>query len=472
MPIQTFETKTPASSEDLFDWHTSRGAFERLCPPWQSVQIESPAPIENGSRVLLRLRKGPFGFRCAAEHQDVDPGRGFTDVMTARPFAHWVHRHDFEPDGGASVLRDRIDYELAGGALGRLLAGRQVRRDVATTFAFRHETTARDLARHRTFADSPRLRIAVTGASGLVGSNLLPFLTTGGHRVVSLVRGKPALDPALDKPVRHEMARPDTSPWHPGTGLLSPETLGQVDAVVHLAGENIAGGRWTRARKQRIRASRIDGTRNLIRSLGKMENPPKTVICASAIGYYGSRGEELLDEESASGEGFLAEVCRDWEEAASEAGAHGIRVVMLRFGVILTPAGGALAKMLPPFRFGAGGRIGDGRQYMSWVSIDDAVGAIHQALLDERLSGAINVVAPQAATNDEFTKALGRVLGRPTFFPVPKFAARLLFGQMADEMLLSSTRVRPTRLEATGFRFDDTDLDHTLSRLLGKVVMP
>lgn len=470
MPIQTFETKTAVTPEELFAWHTRPGAFERLSPPWQSVEIEKPAPVENGSQVLLRLKKGPLVFRCAATHQDVDPGRGFTDVLTAAPFARWVHRHDFEPDGNASVLRDRIDYKLAGGVLGRLLAGRQVRRDLATTFAFRHETTSRDLARHRGFADNPRLRIAVTGSSGLVGGNLVPFLTTGGHQVVRLVRGNPVHGNAVrGGPAPGSTGRSDTSPWQPEVGLLSPEALGPLDAVVHLAGENIAGGRWTAARKQRIRASRIDGTRNLIRSLGQMENPPKTLVCASAIGYYGSRGDELLDEASASGEGFLAEICRDWEEAAGEAAAHGMRVVMLRFGVILTPAGGALAKMLPPFRFGVGGRLGDGRQYMSWVSIDDAVGAIHQALLDGRLSGAVNVVSPKPATNGEFTKALGRVLRRPTLFRVPEFGARTAFGEMADEMLLSSARVRPHRLEEVGFAFGDTDLDRTLARLLGKL---
>jgi uncharacterized protein (TIGR01777 family) len=458
MPIRTFETQIGASAEELFAWHTRPGAFERLCPPWQALQIEIPAPVANGSRVQLRLRKGPLAFRCSAEHRDVEPGRGFTDVMTALPFARWVHRHDFETDGSGSLLRDRIDYALAGGAIGRALAGRQVARDLATTFAFRHETTARDLARHGAFAHARRLRVAVTGTNGLVGQNLIPFLTTGGHRVVRLMR--------------NGSAEADTAPWQVGEGLTSPSSLGPVDAVVHLAGENIAAGRWTAARKERIRSSRVDGTRNLIHSLSRMERRPNTLICASAIGYYGSRGDELLDEGSAAGEGFLADVCREWEEAAAEAAALGLRVVTLRFGVILTPAGGALAKMLPPFRLGAGGRIGDGRQYMSWVSIDDTLAAIYQALLDERLTGAVNVVAPVAATNDEFTTALGRVLRRPTLLPLPAAGARLALGEMAEEMLLASTRARPRKLEDLGFAFTDVDLDRTLARLLGKLELP
>ena len=458
MPMATFHTSIDSSADELFSWHTRPGAFERLCPPWQSIEIEEPAAIEDGSRVKLRLKKGPVRFRWTAEHRDVEPGAGFTDVQVSGPFARWIHRHEFETiDRHASVLCDRIDYALRGGALGRLLAGRSVRRDLSTTFAFRHETTARDLARHRAFAREPRLRVAITGSSGLVGGNLVPFLTTGGHRVVRLVRN------ATDEP--------DVAGWRPETGLLSPNKFPPCDAVVHLAGENIAGGRWTPARKERIAASRVDGTRNLIRSLGQLEEPPPILVCASAIGYYGSRGAEHLDEQSASGDGFLAATCREWEEAAGEAASLGMRVVTLRFGVVLSPAGGALAKMLPPFRAGAGGRIGDGRQFMSWVSIDDTLGAIYQALFDERLSGPVNVVSPRPATNHEFTRALGRALGRPTLLPLPKQALRAMFGEMADEMLLASTRVRPHRLQEAGFDFLDVDLDRTLDRLLGKVEM-
>ncbi len=455
MPTQVFESVMPASSEELFAWHARQGAFARLCPPWQSIEIVEPAPLENGSRVRLRMKKGPLWLRWVAEHRDVAPGRGFVDFQAAGPFSRWVHHHEFEERDGASTLRDRIDYKLPGGALGRAFGGPQVRRDLATTFAFRHETTARDLRRHATFAGRPRLRVAISGAGGLVGGTLDPFLTTGGHRTLRLVRS--------------EKGQGESTLWRPDAGLLDPRALDGVDAVVHLAGESIAAGRWTEKRKSRIRSSRVEGTRKLIRSLAGLERPPKTFVCASAIGYYGSRGDQVVDELSAPGEGFLAEVCRDWELAAREASEIGMRVVSLRFGVILTPAGGALAKMLPPFQLGAGGRLGSGRQFMSWISIDDAVGAIHQALLDERLSGPVNVVAPRPVTNAELTRALGRVLGRPTLFPVPALGARLAFGQMADEMLLTSTRVRPRKLEETGFEFHDMELESTLSRLLGKL---
>lgn len=452
---QVFESPMQAPAKDLFAWHASPGAFERLCPPWQRIAIDGPAPVANGSIAHLRMKKGPIWVRWTAEHRDVRPGRSFVDVQTAGPFRHWHHLHDFLPTGDGSMLRDQIDYELPAGALGRFLAGGRIRRDLATTFAYRHETTARDLARHALFQEQPRLRIAVSGAGGLVGSALTPFLTTGGHQTVRLVR-----TPSDDK---------DSAAWSPAHGLLHPEALGPLDALVHLAGENVAGGRWTAARKKRIRDSRVEGTRNLVRSLAQLETRPKTLICASAIGYYGSRADTWLNEDAATGEDFLAEVCRDWEEAAAEAAHLGIRVVMLRFGVILSPAGGALAKMLPPFKLGGGGVIGDGRQYMSWVSIDDVVGAIYQALHDPGLNGPVNVCAPEPVTNRQFTAALGSVLRRPTPFPMPKLAARAAFGEMADAMLLASARVKPQRLQDAGFRFDDADLERTLARLLGKL---
>ncbi len=454
MPVRLFESPMPASASELFDWHSRPGAFERLCPPWQSIEIEQPATVENGSQARLRMRKGPLSFRWIAEHRDVEPGRGFTDVQRSGPFSRWTHRHEFLPRGETSILRDHLDYALPGGPLGRLIGGASVRHDIDSTFAFRHETTRRDLARHAAYAREPRLRVAVTGSSGLVGGELAAFLSTGGHTVVPLRRGA--------------AARPGEVQWSPDEGLAAPETVEPFDVVVHLAGESVASGRWTAARKRRIRESRVAGTRNLIRSLAGMKRPPRAFVCASAVGFYGSRDDEPLDEAAEPGAGFLAGVCRDWEEAADGAVELGARVVKLRFGVVLTPAGGALAKMLPAFRLGAGGRLGSGRQFMSWVSIDDAIGAIHHALFEPRISGPINVTAPAPVTNREFTKALGSALSRPALFPMPSAAARAVFGEMADEMLLSSARALPRALEATGFSFEDPALDSALSRLLGK----
>jgi uncharacterized protein (TIGR01777 family) len=238
--------------------------------------------------------------------------------------------------------------------------------------------------------------------------------------------------------------------------------------VVHLAGENIATGRWTAQKKARILESRVQGTRLLCEAIMQLVKPPKVFVSASAVGYYGDRGTQLLREESAPGKGFLAEVCRAWEAAAAPVAQRGLRLVYLRLGVVLSPAGGALAKMLVPFRLGAGGVVGTGKQYMPWVALDDVVGAIHHVLTTETLQGPVNVVAPELMTNETFTKTLGRVLGRPTVLPMPAFAVRLAFGEMADPLLLASARVEPARLMASGYTFRYPELESALRSLLGK----
>ncbi len=299
------------------------------------------------------------------------------------------------------------------------------------------------------------MKVLVSGASGLVGSALVPFLTAGGHRVTRLVRSQP---------------RPGVAEihWDPAAGVQDLRSLEGMDAVVHLAGENIASGRWTAARKARIRDSRVTGTSTLCETLTRLAQPPKVLVSASAIGYYGDRGAEPLWENSAFGTGFLPEVCRVWEEATQPAVHKGIRVVLLRIGIVLSPAGGALAKLLFPFKLGLGGIIGSGKQYMSWIALDDVAGAIHHALVTDTLQGPVNAVAPFPVTNREFTKTLGWVLGRPTVLPLPAFAAHLALGEMADALLLASTRVEPKRLLATQYAFRCPELDGALRHVLGK----
>ena len=295
----------------------------------------------------------------------------------------------------------------------------------------------------------------MSGSSGLVGSALIPVLTGGGHQVVRLVRSQP----------RDEVSEVR---WDPEAGDIDAAGLKGVGAAVHLAGESIATGRWTAAKKARILESRVKGTRLLAEALAGLKQPPKVLVSASAVGYYGDRGEETLREESASGSAFLSEVCRQWEAATEPAAAAGIRVVNLRFGVMLSATDGALPRLLTPFRMGVGGRLGSGKQFMSWIAIDDVVGVILHVLTTEALRGPVNAVAPQPVTNREFTKTMGRVLGRPTVFPMPAFAARLAFGQMADELLLASQRVEPAKLLASGYLFRFPDLEAALRHLLGK----
>jgi uncharacterized protein (TIGR01777 family) len=299
------------------------------------------------------------------------------------------------------------------------------------------------------------MKVAVTGASGLVGSTLVPFLTMGGHEVVRLVRRSPRGASEIG--------------WDPARGEVDGAALEGVDAAVHLSGENVAGGRWTRARKARIRHSRIDSTQLLARTLAGLSRPPRVLVSVSGLNYYGSRGDEWLSEASAAGDGFLARLAVDWEAAAVSAAEAGIRVVHPRLGLVLSPAGGVLGKMLLAFRAGLGGVVGPGSQHMSWVAIDDLLGALHHLLLDDALEGAVNVVAPEPVTNRVFTETLGRVLGRPTVMPVPAFALRLaLGGEMADETLLASLRARPGRLEEGGYAFRFPSLEEALRHLLGR----
>ncbi|OLD76092.1 MAG: TIGR01777 family protein [Candidatus Rokubacteria bacterium 13_1_20CM_4_70_14] len=300
--------------------------------------------------------------------------------------------------------------------------------------------------------------VAVTGASGLVGSALVTGLTSAGHRVVRVVRGAGAASVAGQRLAR----------WDPESGALEPSALAGADAVVHLAGESVAGGRWTEAKKRRIRSSRVDVTRRLAEALPRLERPPRLLVSASAVGYYGDRGSEILREDSAPGPGFLAEVCREWEAATDPAARAGIRVVRLRIGMVLSRRGGALGAMLTPFRLGAGGPVGSGVQWVSWIAIDDLVGAILHALATESLAGPVNAVAPEPVTNRELARTLGRVLRRPALLPLPAVAARLLFGQMADELLLASARVEPARLRATGFTFRHARLEDALRHELGR----
>jgi uncharacterized protein len=297
------------------------------------------------------------------------------------------------------------------------------------------------------------LDVLVSGPTGLIGSVLVPALEEGGHRVRRLTRSGGSAE--------------NTVWWDPSAGEIDTGRLDGIDAVVHLAGEKIVG-RWTPAKKARIRESRVRGTRLLAKTLAGLPEPPAVMVSASASGYYGDRGNELLSEESAPGGNFLAGVCQEWEAAANPAREVGVRVVHPRFGIVLSTAGGALATTLPIFRLGLGGKIGSGRQYWSWVVIDDVVGAILHALEEDSLKGPVNVAVPEPLTNAEYTRTLGRVLGRPTIFPLPAPAARLMLGQVADELLLASQRIEPARLKETGYSYRYPELEGALRYLLGR----
>lgn len=464
MATQTHERATPlpVPAREAFEWHLRPGALRRLLPPFDSARVvEGSGPterLEKGARTTLRVGLGPLGLRWVAEIADLQPERAFfVDRQVSGPFRSWVHRHQVGGRGSdTSTLTDTIEYALPLGALGRLVGGRAVRRKLARMFAWRHRVTAHDLAAHRRAAAAGfrGKRVAITGASGLIGSTLAAFLRTGGHEVLELVRREPEGD--------HEVR------WDPAAGTVDTARLEGIDGLVHLAGASIFGLRWTEAKKRAVAGSRIQGTRAIVDALNRMERPPAALVCASAIGFYGSRGDEVLTEDEAHGEGFLADTCVAWEAEVARL-RDDVREVRGRLGVVLDAGGGALATMLPAFRAGIAGRLGSGDQWFPWIALDDAVGAFHAALWDERLRGPVNLVAPGEVTNRGFTKALGGVLGRPTVLPAPAFALRLGLGrEQADEMLLASTRVRPAALEAAGFPFAHPRVEGALGHTLGR----
>jgi len=462
MDSVTRRSPMPVPVEALWAWHTRPGALERLMPPWDAARVVARSGgIENGTRVTLKVPFGPLRLPWTSEHFDVNPPHGFADRQISGPFAQWVHRHLMAADGlASSTLEDRIDFTGPAGPVGRAAARRAVAARVPALLRYRHETLAADLAAHARVADRPRLTVGITGASGLVGTAIRHFLTTGGHRVIRFVRG------AGD--ATHSSADgADVVPWDPHKGFAAPDRMPALDAVIHLAGAGVADRRWTEARKALIRDSRVQGTATLARALAALPRPPRTLLCASAIGYYGFGGQAPVDEAAPMGRGFLASVCGQWEAAADPARAAGLRVAHLRLGLVLSPAGGILKALVPIFRAGAGGVVGPGTQGMSWVGLDDVVGAFHHALFDDGMAGPVNVCAPDAVSNVSFTAALGRAVHRPTVVPTPAFALRLLLGrQMADETALASAWVRPVRLEAAGYAFRHRALDAALAHYL------
>ncbi|HSG09838.1 MAG TPA: TIGR01777 family oxidoreductase [Longimicrobiales bacterium] len=440
---------------EVFAWHERPGAIERLTPPWANVQVEhSEGGIRDGARIILRVHQGPASFRWELGHRDFVEGRQFRDEQISGPLKSWVHTHGFEPTAeGGTRLQDDIELEAP---LGLPVGPAWVRGELDRLFAFRYRRLETDLARHAEYSDRPRLTVAITGASGMIGTNLRHFLTTGGHRVLAVVR-------------HQDQVNDDAVYWNPDTGEIDGAGLAQADAVVHLAGASIAGGRWTDQRKRRIFESRKRGTELLSRTMAKLHQGPRVLVSGSAIGFYGDRGDERLDESAKAGGGFLAEVVKAWEGATAPAEDAGIRVVKVRTGVAISPEGGALGQMLLPFKMGVGGRLGSGRQYFSWIDMDDLVGVLYRALLDGGLSGVVNATAPNPVTNSAFTDALGRTLGRPTVLPVPALAVKAAFGQLGQEALLWGQRVLPAKLEKAGFRFFYEGVEESLRFQLGKM---
>ncbi len=453
-----FEKKSRISvcAQSAFDWHSRTGAIQRLIPPWEHVEIvDKKGTIQDGDQLTLRM-KGLLGQDWIAIHQNFRQGEQFEDRQESGPFKSWVHTHRFEPvnDHHCEII-DHIQYELPAGPVGPLVGGGYVASKLESMFHYRHQVLKCDLLRHQQYLHKPRMRILVTGASGLVGTQMCAFLSTGGHEISVLTR-KPSKLPFYKEIL-----------WDPAHGILDAALLEGFDAVVHLAGENIAGQRWNDEFKERIKSSRVKSTMLLSQTLAKLDRPPEVLISASATGFYGDRGDEVLTENSTPGRGFLADTCVAWEKSADAARDRGIRVVHPRISMVLSSAGGGLSKMMTPFQLGTGGAIGSGNQFWAWISLDDLVYAIHEMIQNHRFTGPINIASPVPPTNREFTHTLGGVLSRPTIVPAPAFAVKMMFGEMADALLLASARIVPQELVNEKFHYSYPDLKSALSHTMG-----
>ena len=474
MPELTYSVGVPVPAADLFDWHERPGAFQRLSPPWQNVTLERADGIRNGDKAVIRLGVGPAAIRWVAEHRAYsdacrrsDGACQFQDIQVSGPFGAWSHTHRMLPDGdGSSTLHDAITYELPFAPISSAVGGWVAEGQIERMFAYRHRVTRQDLRRHAA-ADAAPMTVAITGSSGLIGEALAAFLTTGGHTVVRLVRSRDAVTRLSRGPQEKAVY------WNVEDGEIDGDALADAapDAVIHLAGEPVYGIRYTTEKKRAIWESRTKGTQLLARALAALPTPPRVLVSASASGIYGDRGDEVVDEESTLGDGFLAEVCKAWEASTAEAEAAGIRTVHARIGLVLSPAGGLLGKLTPVTRLGLGGWPGDGGAWWPWIALDDAIYAIHH-LLTSDLSGPVDVSAPEPETARTVVEALGDTIGRPTVVRVPPALLRAVGREAADEIVLKSTRMRPSRLLASGFAFTYPDVADALAHVLGTAPPP
>lgn len=445
----------PVKVQTCFKWHEQPGALERCIPPWERVQvIGRTGSIQPGGTVHLIIRPGGIPLHWISHHIDYEKNVSFTDMQFKGPFKSFIHTHRFyqEREENRSTLVDDITYALPGGKLGNLFQ-RTIHQQLEQSFRYRHHMLHHDLATHQLAPTTP-LTLLISGASGSIGRNLVPFFTTGGHRVIKLVRSPPS--------------GPDELYWNPEKNDLDLSSIDHIDGVINLSGENIGDSRWTDSKKKRIIDSRIQTTRLLVQKMVERSQKPRVFLSSSAIGYYGNRNMDEMNESSTKGSDFISEVCDLWEQEALKA-ADVMRVVTLRIGVVLTPKGGALQRLLTPARFGLGGPLGHGKQIISWISMNDLIYSFHHCLFHDEIHGPINLTGPNPVSNRTLAEVLGRKLKRPTLLPVPAKLLTMVYGEMGKEIPLASTLARPDRLRETGFRFTHATLDTALNYLIGTI---
>jgi len=460
VPTFTHVAAMPASQQRVWSWYDAPEAFVRIMPEWERLTPLELGALEDGATTRFRMHLGPLRPVWVARHHDVEQGSAFSDRMERGPFGAWDHEHRITAKGATSSVDDSVTWRLPFHPLTGWTAPITVLPRLRTMFAFRSRRVRLDLKRIEATADLPRRRVLVSGSTGLIGTQVCAFLHAAGHEVVRLLRTSTSLPKHLEgQPVVR---------WDDRTGDVLEGSLEGFDAVIHLAGAGIGDRRWSKARMALIRSSRTGPTTLLAERLAALKHPPEVLLSGSAVGIYGNRPDGTVDESAELGEGFLDEVAQAWESATQPASNAGIRVVHLRTGLVMTAAGGVLAKQLLPAKLGAGGPLGHGRQQISWISMDDEVHAIHHLMMHESASGPYNLTSPNPLPQRQFARTLGRVLRRPAFAPLPGFVLRVLFGRMARPLLLEGQAAVPTRLLESGFEFAHPELEDCLRHTLGR----
>jgi len=449
----TSTTNIQSDAHTAFAWHEREGALQRLTPPWEKIELlEKNDGIDVGATCTINVGTGFFSIPWQAEHVEYYKDKHFKDRQNSGPFALWEHSHDFSENNGVTTITDTVDYRLPLHPVSSPIIGKFIKKKLDKMFSYRRNVSKNDIEIINKYNPSKKT-IVISGSSGVVGSALIPYLQTQGHSIIRMVRNE------------KQLCIGDVC-WNPNADIIE-DKFEHADVVIHLAGEPIGDENWTNEKKLSIVDSRVRSTSLLAKCLAQMENPPKLLICASAIGYYGDRGEEVIDEESSTGKDFISHVCYQWEKAAKPAEDRGIRVVYLRIGVALTPSGGALKKMMLPFSLGLGSVIGSGKQYLSWVSLDDVLYAITHIIETPSIKGAVNLTSPNPVRWGEFADIFAKILHRPRFLRVPEWLIRLVYGQMGREVLLSGANVKPKKLLESGFMFRYSSLEDALRHLTG-----
>ena len=461
LPLFVHKAKFDANKKQIWDWYNSDGAFRRIMPEWEGIQPINAGRLVDGDETIFKVKMGPLRQKWVARHHSVVPGESFADRMIKGPFGAWNHHHEFESSSGqmTSVI-DNVEYKLPLHIFTGWSAGFTVLPRMKQMFEFRSVRVANDLKQIQATDKLSRQRILVSGSTGMIGLQLCAFLEAAGHDVHRLLRPSTKLPSDVDSSKVVE--------WNDLTGEILEGDMNGFDSIIHLAGAGIGDKRWSKKRLKLIRDSRIIPTENLAKIVAGLENPPKKMLCSSAIGFYGNRGTEVLDENSSAGNDMLSDLCKDWENASNAAKDAGINVIHLRTGIVMSPLGGALAKLLLPAKMGAGGPVGGGKQMQSWISLDDEIYAIHHLMMKEDSEGVYNLTAPNPVSQKQFAKTLGKVLRRPAFAPLPGFVIKILFGQMGKKLVLEGQDVRPNRLLESGYEFTHSELESCLRSCLGK----